>query len=487
MTAQTILPANSVTGSYEVANSLRFNKAGGSEDYLELTYGANGNRQIMTFSFWMKISKLATNMYPMAIYDASTGYQADLRHSSANQIRFYATDTAGTPRAHLLTNRLLRDTSAWYHIVWKVDTTQGTAANRVKLYINGVQETSFATETYPPQNTNLRWNGTNADDQGGITRIGAIQADTGSYDGYFSEFVFIDGTALDADSFGEFDSRSNIWKPIDVSGLTFGTNGFYMDFQGSSTGQNVNGFGGDKSGSGNHFSSSGLSAVDTSTDTCTNNFATINSLDNFYFGGTLSEGNLKVASDAAVESYITNTIGVSTGKWYWEIKVTASGSGRDQIGIADKVSDNTNFTPISGNPRYEAYYGYTGNHYSSDTGNNSYGDSFGAGDIVGVALDLDNHKLYFSKNGTFQASGDPTSGATGTGAIDVETDPVDGVYYAVFANIHNTASTFETNFGSPAFAISSGNADGDGHGNFEFAVPSGYFALNTKNLAEYGG
>jgi hypothetical protein len=212
----------------------------------------------------------------------------------------------------------------------------------------------------------------------------------------------------------------------------------------------------------------------------------MNPLDNYYFGGTFSEGNLKVATNSGVEGYATNTMPVSTGKWYWEMKIASSGSNRDQIGIADKVIDNTDFSPISGNNRYEGYYGYTGNHYSPDTGNVSYGATFTAGDIVGVALDLVNHKLYFHKNGTYQNSGDPTSGSTGTGAIAVATDPHDGVYYATFANIHNTASTFEANFGNPVFTISSSNSDGNGHGNFEYAVPSGYFALCSKNLAEFG-
>jgi len=213
----------------------------------------------------------------------------------------------------------------------------------------------------------------------------------------------------------------------------------------------------------------------------------MNPLDNFYFGGTFSEGNLKIVSDASVESYPTSTIGVSSGKWYWEIKVASSGSDRDQIGIGDKVADNTDFTPISDNTRVEMYYGYTGVHYSGGATTSGYGDAFGTGDIIGVAMDLDNHKLYFSKNGTFQNSGDPTSGATGTGALAIDTSPADGVYYAVFANIHNTGSTFEANFGGcPAFAITSGNADADGYGNFEYAVPSGFYALCTKNLAEYG-
>ena len=129
--------------------------------YLEKTFANNGNRKTMTFSFWMKVSKLNTNMYPMSILDSSSGTQADIRQSSVHQSRMYATGTDSTPRVHLITNRVLTDLNAWYHIVWQVDTTQATESNRVKLYINGIQETSFGTETYPAQNIDLRWNGNN--------------------------------------------------------------------------------------------------------------------------------------------------------------------------------------------------------------------------------------------------------------------------------------------------------------------------------------
>jgi hypothetical protein len=344
------------------------------------------------------------------------------------------------------------------------------------MYINGTQETSFATTTNASQNFD-----TTTLDANKTFRIGEHGTAGFRFGGYMSEFVLIDGTTYAASDFGEFDEDSpTIWKPKDVSGLTFGNNGFYCDFEDSDNlGNDVNG--------GTDLTETSLAAADSATDTPTNNFATMNPLDNYYFSATFSEGNLKIVSDASVESYGTSTMAVSSGKWYWEIKVASSGSDRDQIGIGDKVADDSDFTPISDNARVEMYYGYTGVHYSGGVTTSGYGDAFGTGDIIGVAMDLDNHKLYFSKNGTFQNSGDPTSGATGTGALAIDTSPADGVYYAVFANIHNTGSTFEANFGGcPAFAISSGNADDNGYGNFEYDVPAGYYALCTKNLAEFG-
>jgi hypothetical protein len=481
MTAPLILGTNSIKDEgYEVANSLRFDK--NSNDELNLTYSSNGNRRTMTFSFWIKFSKLNTNMYPMSIYDASSGYQADIRHSSANQLRMYATDTSGTPRLHLLTNRVFRDLSSWYHIVWQVDTTQSTDSNRVKLYVNGVQETSFATEDYPPQNTDLRWNGTNDADQGGVTRIGNIQSGTGSLDGYMAEVCFIDGSQLDPTSFGEFDEDTGIWKPKDVSGLTFGTNGFYLDFQNSGS------LGADVSGNGNNFTVNNLTSIDQTTDTCTNNFATMNPIASQ--GGsnvsssvaTFSEGNLVV--DAISSETVIANIGVDTGKWFWEVKVLTDQDGLI-IGGANQhfhldAELGYNSPSSSSDAKIFGYYGGNGTKATTigdGSQFSSYGTSIAVNDIIGVALNLDDDEVTFYKNGTAQNSGTPISlTALGSGEV----------YFPAVGNWSGTAVKLSFNFGSPTFTISSGNSDGNGYGNFEYSVPSGYYALNTKNLAEYG-
>ena len=464
--------AKATPPAYEVANSCRFNY--GSSDYLNKTLGTATNRKKFTISTWVKRSELY-GANSQTKYLMSAGNNA-----STNIDEFYfrldTLDFSGyessTTEFQLRTNQLFRDVSAWYHIVIAYDSTQGTASNRIKMYVNGTQITSFATETYPDQNHEPLFNSNIAHEIG-------RNLSSKYFDGYMAEFVFIDGQQLDPTSFGEFDSDSpTIWKPKDVSDLTFGTNGFYLDFEDSSS------LGNDAAGS-NNFTANNLAATDQSIDTCTNNFAVLNSLDNYYFAGTFSEGNLKVVSVSSVESYLTGTIGVSTGKWYWEIKITSSGSGRDFVGIADKVAETNGFSAYSGNSNMVSYYGYTGQYRFGSSGD-TYGDTFGTGDIIGVAMDLDNNKLYFSKNGTFQNSGDPTSGSTGTGALAIPSSPASGFYFPQFANIHNTASTFEANFGSPAFSISSGNTDANGYGNFEYSVPSGYYSLNTKNLAEFG-
>ena len=469
----TIYGANSVSG-YDVANSLRLNS--GDSAQMNKTLGTATNVDKYTISMWVKRSRLAHRQMMMRVINpSSTSTYAFLEFQSDDSIG--TNDYDGSGSIAKVTHAKFRDPSAWYHIVLALDSTQGTASNRSKLYVNGTQITSFGTDSGGSQNQNLMGN-----TSGKNIYIGGDGGQDTRYCGlYMAEVCFIDGQQLTPTSFGEFDSDSpNIWKPIDVSGLTFGNNGFYLDFEDSGNlGNDVNG--------GTDLTEVNIAATDQTTDTCTNNFATLNPLDNYYFGGTLSEGNVKVVSVAGVESYITNTIPVSTGKWYWEIKITASGSSKDFVGIVDKVADNTDFSPYSGNSQAISYYGNNGHAKAGSTSTDeSYGDTFTAGDIIGVAMDLVNNKLYFSKNGTFQDSGDPTSGSTGTGALAIPASPVDGVYYSQFANIHNTSSTFEANYGNPSFSISSGNADANGHGNFEYAVPSGYFALCTKNLAEHG-
>jgi hypothetical protein len=474
-----IIPSNSISAvGYNVDNSLRFNS--GSTDYLNKTYGSAGNRRTMTFSFWIKRSNLSANQFPMSISDQPTGLQADIRFASTDVLRMYATDTSGIGRLHLVTNRVFRDVSAWYHIVWEVDTTQATESDRVKLYINGVQETSFSTEDYPPQNTDLRWNGTSGS-TGGVTFVGSINGNS-PLDGYMTEVCFIDGTAYDQTSFGEFDEDTNIWKPIDVSGLTFGTNGFYLDFENSGS------LGNDKSGNGNNFTVNNLTSIDQVTDSPTNNFATMNPLDNYYFNANyFQDGNLHIRTDGSSYTYLPATFGVSSGKWYWEVEYDAEQIGSYSV-IGITSTQSTNSTHELGHYSNDwGYYSNTGQYINSDS-RTGYGNTYAVGDIIGVALDLDNNKLYFSKNGTFQNSGDPTSGATGTGAISItapSSTPLGNYFPAICFFDATGKGTFKANFGNPPYSAN-GYSDANGYGNMSYSVPSGYYVLNSKNLSEFG-
>jgi len=485
-----ILPGNvgsatAATG-YNVANSVRFN---GANHDLRIAPGSVSNRRTMTISFWTKRSNLGGNGSGL-IAGWGDGYEGGfasmIYFNDSDQLEIDH-DIAGADY-NFHSDMLFRDVSAWYHIVIAIDTTQGTESNRQKIYVNGTQITLTETALgFPPENFDTFFNNT-------LTVVGSSGYEGGSgavpeYSGYFSEFVMIDGTALAPDQFGEFDSDSNIWKPIDVSGLTFGTNGFYLEFKESGTSQNASGLGADTSGNTNHLAVTALTATDQSTDTCTNNFATMNPLDNQIAGGTFAEGNLQVTSVNTGYTYNTSTFGVATGKWYWEVKWSAQPTGSSNqviIGVAKRpTSSTTNYLGVT------AWgYGYmaaNGNVLLNNSNLIGYA-TYSIGDIIGVALDMDNNRLYFSKNGTYNNSSDP---ANGTNPISITAaDSVigdSGFYFPAFGDGNDSLQeTGQFNFGSPIHAISSGNTDGNGYGNFEYAVPSGYFALCTKNLAEYG-
>ena len=482
-----LYPATQVTGGYEVANSLRFNS--GSSDHLQRTYGTPTNSKIFALSWWTKISGDPTSGIETGDHDmwgerTDTSNRVFMVINSGAQFDFFEKN-GGSNVLELKTNRQFRDNGAWYHFLLLGDSTQSTASNRIKLYVNGVQETSFATETYPSQNYDFRLALNTLKYFGRVGLGGSLS--TNYYDGYLAEAAFVDGTVTAHTDYGEFDSDTGIWKPIDVSGLTFGNNGFYLDFENSGS------LGADQSGNGNNFTVNNLTSIDQTTDTCTNNFATLNSISKG-LDQTLSEGNLKMASGTATtRTPSQSTIGVSSGKWYAEFKILTSDNTVPGVVSTQwnhgtsQVSYSTGFYP----GYTTAGYGYT---KAGDVRNNGSAvggtwSTFTTGDIIGVALDLDNDKLYFSKNGTWQNSGDPTSGATGTGAVSITTpsSTTDGFYYfSIGDGSGGTSSGAECNFGNPMNTISSGNADGNGYGNFEYAVPSGYYSLNSKNLAEYG-
>ena len=466
-----ILGANTLTaGGYAVDNSCRFDD--GSSDYLSRTPGVAGDTKKFTISFWVKRSALGTDQDIFHVYPGS-GERSQIlfRTDDTFQIELEAANTN-----KLITTKLFRDVSAWYHIVVVYDSDNGTAGNRVILYVNGVRETSFSTETYPSSGVTSGINTTTQHE------ISSYNASGYYFDGYLSEFNFIDGQALAPSDFGEFDADTGIWKPIAYTG-TYGTNGFYLEFKDSSA------LGDDTSGNGNDFTVNNLTSIDQTTDTPTNNFATMNPLDNFYAQSTFSEGNLKVVTGTTQYSSNTGTIGVSTGKWYWEVEFDVDNAGNRVSHIGIKSQQDTDTDEGLGTKSTDwGYRGFNGEYYNNAT-STAYGNTYVAGDIISVALDLDNNKLYFAKNGVWQNSGDPTSGATGTGAISI-TDPAStifGSYFPAFSYQDGSSTgTFLTNFGNPPFTISSGNSDANGYGNFEYEVPSGYYALCTKNLAEYG-
>jgi len=481
-----ILGTNSIKDTgYDVSNSVRMS---GSTVNLQRDFSGNGNRRTWTYSTWFKLSNIKQSGFfnwGKGNPEFSLRFESATSDTSKNYFRVSQYDNSQI--FDLVTTQFFADPSAWGHMVVAFDTTQGTASNRIKVYFNGTQITSFSTESYPDQNFETFVNQASKKHYIGY-------ADYEPINGYLCETVFIDGQQLAPDQFGEFDEDSGIWKPIDVSGLTFGTNGYYLQYKETGTSQNASGIGADTSGGTNHFAVDDVVATDQSTDTCTNNFATFNPLirNKSYNDGSLAEGNTYFAPDG--RAIACSSIGVTSGKWYAEFKATDAGAlsigvGDIQLGI--QAIGQTNPIYYDNNPSYAiGYYNSNGNLSYNGT-SASYGNSYTDNDIIGVALDMDNYAVYFSKNGTFQNSGDPTSGSSKTGdaTSTASYNPLNsGEPMFLFVEDFSASGVGQcyVNFGSPAFAISSGNTDGNGYGNFEYAVPSGYYSLNTKNLAEYG-
>jgi hypothetical protein len=469
-----IIPANTLSDAgYSVANSCRFNRADSPK--LEKALGTSTDDKKHTFSCWFKKSENSVSSSEHGLMNSavdSNNFVNCMFHSS-DTFQYFA-KIGGSTAMQLKPSPLFRDNSAWYHIVVGVDTSQGVAANRVKIYVNGTQVTSWVTETYPSQDAVLDTNESSADIQ-----IGCMRGPANYFHGYMAEVVFIDGLQYAASDFGEFSEDSpTIWMPKDVSGLTFGTNGFYCDYEASDNlGNDANG--------GTDLTETNIAATDQATDTPTNNFCTFNPLIPQAEMG-YSEGNC-IATDSGTggnSRTALTTMAPINGKWYAEFKLITDGGDYPNIGIwatevVYVVTDNVGLPDDT----YAWNSSSSGRVFSNNTTIGSTGvGTYAEGDIVQIAMDLDNNYIYWGVNGTYITSGDPTSASSGTGGFAIAS----GLNY-YFATTTNTDGAWGGNFGGcPPFAISSGNADGDGYGNFEYAVPSGYYALNTKNLAEYG-
>ena len=455
----TILGANTLSTGYDVANSLTLDDD--SSAFLSKTFSGDGTHHDKgTVSVWLKRAELGAEQ---GIFTAGSSNRHFIRFESGGNLTFRDT----TDSFHVQTTQVFRDPSAWYHIVIAYDTSQGTASNRVKMYVNGSQVSSFSQTDYPDQDLDIKLGAAE------LNCIGKDSEQTNPYfDGYMCEFAYIDGTQLAASSFGEFDEDSPaIWKPKKfVNDVTFGTNGFYMEFKQTGTSANSSGIGADTSGNDNHFAVSGLAATDQGVDTCTNNFATLNPLYNFYVDPTLAEGNTKVSHNAAWAG-AKATMGVSTGKWYWEVKLSGTMADHHH-GVQQENVDEGAQNPQNTTGTTVFFNGDGGEMKTDSTATTADYGTFSDGDIMGLALDMDAGsygQLTIFKNGSAIVS-DFNLAASSTTVMP-------------FASIGN--STAEYNFGNPAYANSSGVTDGK-YGDFEYAPPSGHYALCTKRLSEFG-
>ena len=462
-----IIPANSaVAGGYDVENSCRFD---GTAAYLNRTQGTSTNLTKFAWSGWIKRSKLGADQTVTMNYASASNY-GYFYFRSGDDIRIFDRGAGGDTVA--ISDMLFRDTSAWYHIALIIDTTQATDTNRLKLYVNGILQ-GLNGVTYPAENAALGWKVANTSN----TFLMRTNSADGYVGGYLAEVAYVDGTANAITDFGEFDEDSEIWKPIDVSGLTFGNEGYYLDFKDSAN------LGNDVTG-GTDFTENSLAAIDQTQDTCTNNFCTMNSLDAYWSASTFEDGNCTIIMpETTNETYTRATMGVNSGKWYWEALCTVQNSTMN-AGIVDSPAIATN-TELGKRPKGLSWND-SGSLNGNDTQvfNSTQAPAYSTSQIISFAMDLDNNFLYLRLAGSYTNSGNPESGASGTGGAAIPTNPSSGFYFPAFGDSSTSGGRYQVNFGNSPFAISSGNTDGNDRGNFEYTVPSGYLALCTKNLSE---
>ena len=449
------------------------------------TYASSARKKKFSMSMWFKLAEVGRQQ--VLFSTAANGYLL----IQATGVMKWQQTYSGAQKT-LNTNRLFRDTGAWYHVLIVVDTAQSTEADRTKLYVNGEQITDFSSASYPSQNDEAQnvYEGHNYIGTWG----GGDHTNTG-FCGYVAEFYFLSEIAASPTDFGEFDEDTGIWKPKEYSGATITSPSSYLNFSNASNLAEAT--------SGQDWASGNVQNVEQATDTCTNNFATLNPL----FMYSASSGANPIITEGATilttqqSGYWHNsvaTMAVTSGKWYFEAQPGTSSTHVTAIGYGD---EDDVYTWGRANSHVGASSTKSFAYLGSDTAGSSYGRIF-PGDsspstrvnytnsnIVGVAIDADNGYVYWSKDGTFINSGDPTSGSSGTGGYAVPTGTgTNGILLPSIAAYHHTSlGKILINFGGyTTISISSSASDANGYGTFEYAPPSGYYALCTKNLAEYG-
>ena len=470
------------------ANSNNFNHQQiytGGDDQWTANAASGTNRYKATISMWIKRTHLTQSSgagQHMRLFQFQTGGNATALYLSNDKINMYDDVTS----AYLISNRLLRDTSAWYHIVLAMDSTQSTAANRVKIYVNGVQETSWSTEDYGNQNAYLgMFSNTHV-----TFYLGCASSNNSGYafDGYIAEFHFVDGEQKDGDDFGKLDDNG-VWIPKPYTG-SHGILGCHYNFEDTSNNR-LN----DESGNGNYMDNRGGSYEGViATDTPTNNFCTMNHNSRTNGNIRTQAGGTEVTTDGGSGWCSMNaTMAVAKGKWYWEVLYNNNSDADDvHIGIA---ASNDPWIPSRqggyylGNVETGGSMGWDLDGGTNYNQNGSWGNP-SRGDKLMVALDWDNKKLYYGINGTWGNSANP---ANGTGSVTaIESYWMSGVRQAT-QFVMPTVSVYQGNHvrgfnfgGVNTWTIASGNADANGYGNFEYAPPTGFYSLCSKNLAEFG-
>jgi hypothetical protein len=444
----------SISTGYDIDNSLKLEDD--NSEGLTKNYSGDGDRRTWTYSTWIKRTELSQDYYCL-FFAGYTGIQL----MSENYLRVELYD--GTTTRYADTNQLFRDTSAWYHIVVTLDSTDSTASDRVKIWINGSRVTDFGTSTYASMSQNDQFGIGQASSNYQFGHWFAGGANDRRFCGYVAETHYVNGTALEATDFGEYDSDSGIWIPKEYTG-SHGSKGFYLKFDDSSN------LGKDSSSGGiGDFTLSNITSADQATDTPTNNFATQNVIWGTDRIPLMSEGATEIGNNVNAYRWSPATMGVANGKWYWEIKPTVNGNTLvSGAGIASN-QETLAFYQTTGN----FVYHYDGNRYVNG-GSTGYGAAWATNDIIGFAYDADNWTLTCYVNNSSQ------------GNLLASQADLSGELFIPYVYSFGT-HTYQINFGGyTTMSNTHTNTDENGYGSFVYAPPSGYYALCTKNLEEFG-
>ncbi len=441
--------------------------------YLQRTF-STGNRKKWTWSAWVKRSKLGANIVLFSSW-ADTNNNSVIQFLDDDAFR-YKDKAAGGTQANLYTNRKFRDTSSWYHIVVVYDSNNSTSGNRIRFYINGVEETSFSADTMPGQNNDSTVN------RNCSHYIGTDDTTGYFFDGCMTHVHFCDGYAYSASDFGETDTTTGEWKAKTSPSVNYGTTGFLILKNGNTIT--------DQSSNSNDFTL-GAGTLTNLKDNPDNVFATLNALDNYYQADTLSNGNLTMTGGGQYAPR-TATLGLTTGKWYWEIQTNNfQSSDGSAFGISSEVATAANYeyyNKSGGNTGY-GYFSNGSGYGNGSTIFTGYGTASGT-HIIGVALNLTDNKIAWSYDGAWQGSTNPTAGNTNMISITAPSSLNTGTYFPAFTQKDNSR-VVNVNFGNGFFgttAITTNSGNGysgaEGSSKFNYTVPTGYSALSTKGLNE---
>ena len=453
-------------------------------NYLTRTYGSGGNLKKWTKSFWFKTAGLyggyTGNQHIMSLTKDSGNDQglSRLRLNNNGTLEFF--ETGGL---ELKTTKIFMDPTAWYHVVNTWDSNNATSSDRGIMYVNGTRVTAFGTANYPSQNVDSMTN--TASQTHGIGSNVHNDGWSGTrtpFQGQLAHVHFCDGYAYSPSDFGETDTTTGIWKPKSAPSVSYGTTGYFLKFENSAN------LGLDSSGNSNNWTVVNGQTYHQSVDTPTNNFCAMSPLNNLKPGAQFEQRNLYVSSSSSAYTMNESTHALNKGKWYVEGYVDNIGPGSDNwmFGLTTKISESLQQRMGDDNQsialRNNGQYKYGGN-------NVNHGASFAAGTTAMLAIDLDNNNIYFGNNGQWMDGNGNTDEANPTAAVSISgmfSDLYDVAFVAFGDATGSGGAKIKVNFGSPTFALSSAQSDANGYGNFEYSPPSGYYAICTKNINQYG-